>query len=67
MAKDKKNTNRGLASANPETRVRVAREGGKAPHDERGLQATDNETRIRVAREGGKASHGGRNTSKRRI
>ena len=60
MAKDnQKNTNRGLASASDETRTRVAREGGKAPHDERGLQATDDETRARVAREGGKASHSG--------
>jgi hypothetical protein len=60
MAKDnRKITNRGLASASDETRVRVAREGGKAPHEERGLQATDNETRVRVAREGGKASHSG--------
>jgi hypothetical protein len=34
MAKDnRKNTNRGLASANNETRVRVAREGGKASHN----------------------------------
>ena len=42
MSKDnKKNSNRGLASADEETRERVAREGGKAPHDERGLQATD--------------------------
>ncbi|HEU4481854.1 MAG TPA: hypothetical protein VFR65_02260 [Nitrososphaeraceae archaeon] len=61
MAKDnRKNTNRGLASANDETRARVAREGGKAPHEERGLQATDEQTRARVAREGGKASHSGR-------
>jgi general stress protein YciG len=60
MAKEnQKNTNRGLASASDETRTRVAREGGKAPHDERGLQATDDETRARVAREGGKASHSG--------
>ena len=57
--KNQKNTNRGLASASDETRTRVAREGGKAPHDERGLQATDEETRTRVAREGGKASHSG--------
>jgi general stress protein YciG len=49
--------NRGLASADEETRERVAREGGKAKHDERGLQAADEETRERVAREGGKASH----------
>jgi general stress protein YciG len=46
---------RGLASADEETRKRVAREGGKAPHDERGLEAADEETRKRVAREGGKA------------
>ncbi len=49
--------NRGLASADEETRERVARKGGKAPHEERGLQAADEETRERVAREGGKASH----------
>ena len=60
MAKDnRKNTNRGFASANDETRARVAREGGKAHHDERGLQVTDEKTRARVAREGGKASHNG--------
>ena len=40
MAKDKKNTNRGLASANPETRVRVAREGGKASHCGRNTSKT---------------------------
>ena len=40
-----------------ETKERVARAGGEAPHDERGLQAADEETRERVAREGGKASH----------
>ena len=50
------NNNRGLASANPETRSRVARAGGKAKHDERGLQAANAETRSRVARAGGKAS-----------
>ena len=33
MAKEnRKITNRGLASASDETRVRVAREGGKASH-----------------------------------
>ncbi|MDQ3836122.1 MAG: general stress protein [Thermoproteota archaeon] len=47
--------NRGLASADEETRKRVAREGGKAPHEERGLQAADEDTRERVAREGGKS------------
>lgn len=57
MASDKneKNSNRGLASADQETRERVARAGGEAPHDERGLQAADEETRKRVAREGGKS------------
>ena len=57
MASDKydKNSNRGLASADKETRERVARAGGEAPHDERGLQAADEETRKRVAREGGKS------------
>ena len=50
-----KNSNRGLASADEETRERVARAGGEAPHDERGLQAADEETRKRVAREGGKS------------
>ena len=57
MASDKndKNSNRGLASADEETRERVARAGGEAPHDERGLQAADEETRKRVAREGGKS------------
>lgn len=57
QGKDNKNSNsnRGLASADEETRERVARAGGEAPHDERGLQAADEETRKRVAREGGKA------------
>jgi hypothetical protein len=50
-----KNSNRGLASADEETRERVARAGGEAPHDERGLQAADEKTKERVAREGGKA------------
>ena len=54
---NKKDSNRGLASADEETRERVARAGGEAPHEERGLQAADEETRERVAREGGKASH----------
>ncbi len=53
--KNNKNSNRGLASADEETRERVARAGGEAPHDERGLQAADEETRKRVAREGGKS------------
>jgi len=53
--KNDKNSNRGLASADEETRGRVARAGGEDPHDERGLQAADEETRKRVAREGGKS------------
>jgi len=55
-------SNRGLASADEETKERVARKGGEAPHSERGLQAADEETRERVAREGGLA-HGGRGSS----
>jgi len=53
--------NRGLASADEQTKEKVARKGGEAPHDERGLQAADQETRERVARAGGEASgRGGR-------
>ena len=44
---------RGLASASGETRKRVARAGGAAPHEQRGLQAADWETRREVARKGG--------------
>ena len=51
------NDDRGLASADKETREKVAKKGGEAPHEKRGLQAADEETRERVAREGGKASH----------
>jgi hypothetical protein len=58
MVQDNDNTeNRGLASADEETRERVAKKGGEAPHEKRGLQAADEETRQRVASEGGKASH----------
>ena len=53
--KNNKNDNRGLASADEETKERVARAGGEAPHEKRGLQAADEKTRERVAREGGKA------------
>jgi hypothetical protein len=49
--------NRGLASADEDTRERVAKKGGEAPHEKRGLQSADEETRQRVASEGGKASH----------
>jgi hypothetical protein len=31
------NENKGLASADEETKERVAKEGGKAPHEKRGL------------------------------
>lgn len=51
------NERRGLASASEETKERVARKGGEAPHEKRGLQAASEETKQRVAREGGKASH----------
>jgi hypothetical protein len=55
---DSDNTdNRGLASADEETKERVAKKGGEAPHEKRGLQAADEETKQRVASEGGKASH----------
>lgn len=50
-------TNRGLASADAETRQRVARAGGEARHVKRGLQAADEKTRERVARAGGEAPH----------
>jgi general stress protein YciG len=46
---------RGLASANEETRQRVARKGGIAPHQKRGLAAANPETRNRVAKAGGEA------------
>lgn len=46
---------RGLGSASEDTRERVARAGGEAPHEQRGLQAADLETRREVARKGGLA------------
>ena len=46
---------RGLASASVETRERVAKAGGEAPHEKRGLQAATSETRKSVARKGGLA------------
>jgi hypothetical protein len=55
---ERSKSKRGLASASVETRERVARMGGKAPHAERGLEAASEETRERVARKGGEASHG---------
>jgi general stress protein YciG len=49
------NENKGLASADEETKERVAREGGKAPHEKRGLEAADEQTREEVARKGGQS------------
>ena len=46
---------RGLASASEETRQRVAKKGGVAPHQKRGLAAANLETRARVAKKGGDA------------
>jgi len=53
---DSPKSKKGLAAASKETRMRVARSGGKAPHKLRGLQAANLETRKRVAAMGGKAS-----------
>jgi uncharacterized protein len=52
---DRGSARRGLASANEETRQRVARKGGIAPHQKRGLAAANSETRLRVAKAGGEA------------
>jgi hypothetical protein len=49
-----KNDKRGLTSADEETKERVARAWGEAPHEERGLQAADEETKERVVHEGTK-------------
>lgn len=49
------NPRRGLASATEETRQRVARKGGIAPHQKRGLAAASPQTRSRVAKAGGQA------------
>lgn len=54
-ASDKGGARRGLASANEETRQRVARKGGIAPHQKRGLAAANSDTRLRVAKAGGEA------------
>lgn len=67
---EEQKASRGLASANEETRRRVAQAGGKAPHvredsetgeqvSSRGLASADPETRRRVAQAGGRASRGG--------
>jgi hypothetical protein len=42
MAGDQHSSKRGLASANAETRRRVAQMGGKAHHDKRGAHGSDN-------------------------
>jgi general stress protein YciG len=49
------NENKRLASADEETKERVAREGGKAAHEKRGLEAADEQTREEVARKGGQS------------
>jgi general stress protein YciG len=54
-ASDRGRARRGLASANEETRQRVARKGGIAPHQKRGLAAANSDTRLRVAKAGGEA------------
>jgi len=54
-APDTGRARRGLASASEETRQRVARKGGIAPHQKRGLAAANPETRMRVAKAGGEA------------
>lgn len=54
---------RGLASASEETRERVAKSGGAAPHGVRGLQGSSPELRKAVARKGGLA----RGAQRRRI
>ena len=48
-------SNRGLASADEQTKKKVASAGGSAPHEERGLQAADEQTKESVARAGGEA------------
>ncbi len=50
-------SNRGLASADEQTRKRVAREGGKASKG--GFASMPKEKRREIASEGGKASRGG--------
>ena len=57
MSSEAKNgrARRGLASASEETRQRVARKGGIAPHRKRGLAAANPETRMRVAKASGEA------------
>jgi hypothetical protein len=42
---ESRDNKRGLASADEETRERVAKAGGEAPHEERGLEAADEQTK----------------------
>ena len=51
-ASDRVRARRGLASANEETRQRVARKGGIAPHQKRGLAAAKLGDKIK-GRQGG--------------
>jgi hypothetical protein len=44
MAGTGKKDKRGLASASPETRRRVAEMGGRAHHNKRGARGSDNNT-----------------------
>lgn len=44
MAENKR-SNRGLANADQETRIRVARAGGQAYHQKRGNHGTDHKPR----------------------
>lgn len=60
MMAEGKSRSRGLASADEQTRKKVAHMGGKAPHKVRGLQAADEQTRERVAKAGGTAPHSNR-------
>lgn len=59
--------NRGLASADEETKERVAREGGKASSgsgggEGKGFAGMDEEKQREIAKKGGESSHsGGRN------
>ena len=57
MAEEKRTQKprRGLASAPGDTRERVAKKGGTAPHHSRGLATADAVTRSRVAKAGGNA------------
>jgi hypothetical protein len=46
---------RGLASASEETRYRVSKAGGDAPHEKRGLGAAPPDVRVAISRLGGLA------------